>query len=102
MAEVRSSIEGGVPLHRHLLPVVLSLSVMLSALATAQDPSYTFTSIDVPDAQQTMAFGINDHGQIVGTWGDAVRVHGFLLDHGTFTTIDVPDSTNVNVFGINK
>jgi hypothetical protein len=31
------------------------------------DTIYSFTTIDVPGATQTEAFGINDSGQIVGS-----------------------------------
>lgn len=38
-----------------------------------------FTSIDAPGAVETVAFGINDNGQIVGVYADASgRPHGFL------------------------
>ena len=46
-------------MHRALLSVVLSLSVLLSTLVAAQDASYTFTPIDVPGATRTEAHGIN-------------------------------------------
>ena len=46
-------------MRRYLLPAVLSLSVLLSALVAAQDASYTFTPIDVPGATRTEAHGIN-------------------------------------------
>ena len=49
------------------------------------------TTVEVPGSGSTDANGINDAGQIVGTFmdGSAGR-HGFLYDAGTFTTIDVP------------
>src|SRR5262249_48922696 len=37
-----------------------------------------YTSIDVPGASITLAFGINDAGVIVGAFFDATGVHGFL------------------------
>jgi probable HAF family extracellular repeat protein len=51
-----------------------------------------FSSFDVPGASGgTLAFDINDHGQIVGVYGDSDFVpHGFLLEEGRFTTIEVP------------
>ena len=36
------------------------------------------TSIDVPGASQTLAFGINAEGQIVGYFTDPTGTHGFL------------------------
>jgi probable HAF family extracellular repeat protein len=100
MAEVRSSIQGGITMHRHLLPALLSLSVLLSALAAAQSPSYTFTTLAVPGAISTFPFGINTHGQIVGIYyTDAY--HGFLYDTGVFTPIEVPGAVQTLPYGIN-
>jgi hypothetical protein len=88
-------------MHRSLLLVVLFLSVMLSALATAHAATYTFTTIDVPGARSTIPLGTNTAGQIVG-WFDAVtRVDGFLTDGATFTTITVPSAAATRAFGIN-
>src|SRR4029077_5937652 len=52
----------------------------------------------------TQAFGINDSGQIVGSFFDAgnTKTHGFLDTGGSFTTIDVPGATNTNAYGINN
>jgi len=63
-----------------------------------------FTSIDFPDANLTVARGINSHHDIVG----AVRFpgeptanrHGFLLRGGSFTTFDFPGSTITFAYGI--
>jgi probable HAF family extracellular repeat protein len=61
-----------------------------------------FTQIDVPGATFTTSNGINNRGQIVGTFIDARDVaHGYLLDDGRFTTIDPPASTTTEAVGIN-
>jgi probable HAF family extracellular repeat protein len=45
---------------------------------------------------------INNTGQIVGGFGDASGVHGFLISDGIFTAqIDVPGASFTEVFGIN-
>jgi probable HAF family extracellular repeat protein len=70
------------------------------------------TMINVPgdDAMLgTVAFGINDLGQIVGDYvassqpspADGLR-HGFLLSQGTYTTLDPPGSTFTVAEGINN
>lgn len=59
------------------------------------------THIDVPGAQGTVATGINNRGQIVGTYFSGNNSHGFLLSHGRFTTIDVPGSASTELRGIN-
>ena len=62
----------------------------------------SFTTIDVPGGSDTMAFGINNAGDIVGGFNNAVGGgHGFLYTGGNFTTIDVPGSTGTNAHGIN-
>jgi uncharacterized membrane protein len=40
------------------------------------------TTIDVPGAIRTIAFGINERGDIVGGYADGAGFHGFLLGRG--------------------
>jgi probable HAF family extracellular repeat protein len=48
-------------------------------------------AIDFPGAAQTEAFGINEKGDIVGSYADdSGTFHGFLLQDGSFATIDFP------------
>lgn len=71
----------------------------------AQSNTYTFNSIDFPTASSTSLFGINNSGQIVGTYSvDGVTTHGFLLSNGQFTTIDAPIANVTGTFlsGINN
>jgi probable HAF family extracellular repeat protein len=66
--------------------------------------SLTFKTIDGPGAIKTEAHGINDHGQIVGSYVDpAIMSHGFLLDNGHFTNIDASTlgARDTEAFGIN-
>jgi hypothetical protein len=70
----------------------------------AQPTSYSFTTIDEPNntplAAFTSASGINDAGQIVGSYLDSSLVpHGFLLSGGTYTTIDPPGTLATSVGG---
>ena len=57
--------------------VALGLFVGVTGRAMAQ-PSYSFTTLDVPDSTATYATGINASGQIVGYYYDAGGTHGFL------------------------
>jgi hypothetical protein len=63
-----------------------------------------FTTIDVPGATETRAFGLNDPERIrriVGEFVDATgQRHGFLLVDGAFTTIDVPLATETRAFAV--
>ena len=60
-----------------------------------------FSTIDPPQSVFTLAFGINDHHKIVGTYYDADGLgHGFLRNEdGRFVTIDHPRAQTVNGFG---
>ena len=69
-----------------------------------------FTTIDPPNGHPTfgpLALGINDPGQVVGTYvtdnmtPGGLR-HGFLLSKGVYTTLDVPDAALTVAQGINN
>jgi probable HAF family extracellular repeat protein len=62
---------------------------------------WKFSMINVPDSQDTTAGGINDAGEIVGTY-HPFREHGYLLSDGEITTIDVPGADGTRAFGINN
>jgi uncharacterized membrane protein len=60
-----------------------------------RDPDGRFTTISHPDADLygTRPQGINNQGQIAGSYVDASnRTHGFVLSDGVFTTVDAPDA----------
>jgi hypothetical protein len=62
----------------------------------AKTKPYTFTTVDVPGASSTQAFGINARGTVVGDYIDSntgARV-GFIDDRGSFTTIDLPGAVH--------
>src|SRR5688572_15011385 len=71
------------------------------ALEGREVPSVAFTPIDVPGATLTDANGINDAGQVVGSYTAGGITHGFLLSGGIFTPIDVPDATATTAWDIN-
>jgi hypothetical protein len=63
----------------------------------------SYTTLDVPGSGETDAFGINDAGQIVGSFFDDSGFHGFLLDvDGSYTTLDVPGANQTEAHGINN
>ena len=80
--------------------VALALVISVASQAMAQ-PSYLYTTFDVPGATDTFALGINDSGLIVGFYYDAAGGHGFLLQQGTYTTLDVPGASRTYGSGIN-
>lgn len=53
-------------------------------------------SLDYPGALATVAFGINDNGDIAGwyyTDGGSIT-HGFIYSGGSFRTVDVPGAVS--------
>ena len=60
----------------------------------------------MPDALATVAFSINDAGQVAGFYVDASGgTHGFVRTHGRFSTLDMPGAaatfaTYVNNLGV--
>ena len=66
--------------------------------------SFNFVPIDVPGATETRAHGINENGQVVGSFletANRLDSRGFLYDNGQFTTINVPGATTTFGLGIN-
>jgi len=83
---------------------VFAFSLSWSAAGSSDLTSWTFTSIDVPGADLTVARDMNPAGQIVGacTMPDANRGfvdRGFLLSNGVFTLIEIGDGNDAR--GIN-
>ena len=97
-----SKNKGGCAMYRHIfLALLMTLGLLLGGHHVAQAAaSFTFTPIDVPGASQTLAFGINPSGQIVGFYSDSTGQHGFLYDRGVFTPIDVPGASQTLALGI--
>ena len=59
-------------------------------------PAYNYTTLDDPFQVgfTTQASGINDAGQIVGSYHNSSGYHGFIYNAGTYTPFDVPLATN--------
>ena len=64
-------------------------------------PSFVFKTIDVPVATLTDVNGINDSGQIVGSYVAGGLTHGFLLSGDEYITLDVPGATSTAAWDIN-
>lgn len=64
----------------------------------------TFT-IAFPGASATQAFGLNDEGEVVGTYtigtGDNAVTHGFTWMNGKFTTVNFPMASSTTINGVN-
>ncbi len=61
------------------------------------------TTYDPPGSQGGAGgIGINNSGQISGSYGDNTRNYGFLLSGGTYTTINPPGSTQAGGNKVNN
>jgi probable HAF family extracellular repeat protein len=93
-----------------ILTAVIATSAA-SSLTGAQDAPhdphrYKFALLNAPfvGVTQTVGYGINDLGMVVGSYNDAVGDHGFVLERGIYTPIDfpLPGAQNTVAFGINN
>ena len=65
--------------------------------------AYTFTTIDVPGALNTFASGINNAGEIVGSFEDHPSGSmGFLYTNGVVTTTNVPGAVGTSASAISN
>jgi len=75
------------------LALALLTAAGLGMTRPASAVTYTFTTLDVPGATKgTQASGVNNAGQIVGSYTDSSG-HGFLETGGAYTTLNDPSAT---------
>jgi uncharacterized membrane protein len=61
-----------------------------------------FTRIDPPGSTSTYVGGINNSGEVVGSYSEAVFTgHGFLYKSGVYTIVDVPGASSTGITGVN-
>jgi uncharacterized membrane protein len=62
----------------------------------------TYTNIDPPRSISTLVGGINNSGEIVGSYAEAVfKGHGFLFKSGVYTIVDFPGASSTGIGGVN-
>jgi hypothetical protein len=62
----------------------------------------TIHTINFPGSTSTTVRGINDLGEIVGSYQDSKGTHGFLYSAGVYTTIDFPGAITSTAYAINN
>ena len=77
-----------------------------------RDKNGNITILNFPGAANTLAYGINDTGDVVGQYGNSpftdptgiARFHGFVWSNGVYITIDAPfsDAVHTALLGINN
>ena len=55
-------------------------------------PQYKFITLDFPFTDDTRAYGLNNAGQVVGSYG-VLDPQGFLFSNNTFSTLNDPNLT---------
>src|SRR5213080_4151127 len=110
------SHQSGVHVSRRALVLVTAvLLVGVPAARAATTETFVPTTIQYPGSTSTAARGINNSGEIVGTYSCAAAcinpltgetstagTHGFLLQDGVYTRIDVPGGAATTPRGINE
>jgi probable HAF family extracellular repeat protein len=90
-------------MRRCSLHALLTLAMLAASVSMGWAQSYRFEVLDFPDANYTVAEGINDSGHVVGGYGDAAfGTHGFVYKSGGFATLDSPDNSAILALGINN
>ncbi|MBI5407071.1 MAG: DUF3466 family protein [Nitrospirae bacterium] len=65
----------------------------------------SYRTLDVENATETQAYGINDNGKVVGYYySGSMGGHGFVFDIATdtYTPVDVPGASRTLAFAINN
>jgi hypothetical protein len=79
-----------------------TIGLAASMAATWGQLTYAFTTISFPGSKATMALGLTDAGEVVGTYQDSAGAyHGFTDIGGTFATLDAPSSASTQASGVN-
>jgi probable HAF family extracellular repeat protein len=87
--------------------------ILLSAVvpSSAANADYMYTPVEPPFFVSLYSYngiGINDSGQVVGSFTTTGQVigsfneHGFLYSYGSYTLLDVPGVTSTTPIGINN
>jgi probable HAF family extracellular repeat protein len=82
--------------------LVLDMEASYTPILPPANANFSFMQIDYPNGNGSAAYGINDAGQIVGSyWDSNGRTHGFTLNGTTYTSVDYPGAIFTDVYGVN-
>jgi probable HAF family extracellular repeat protein len=83
--------------------LIASVFGILSFCFTAHAAdTFSFSTIEFPGSNSTVASGVDISGRIVGYFTDNNGTHGFVFNNGTYSAIDVPGAGWTAAFGINS
>ncbi len=81
---------------------LLAGSLMLAMTSTMMGQGGNYSALDFPGSSSTLAWGINNSGDIVGSYVIAGVTHGFKLSAGQFRSLDYPGAASTDARGINN
>ncbi|BAY99921.1 hypothetical protein NIES37_39040 [Tolypothrix tenuis PCC 7101] len=70
--------------------------------SSIREAKLEFTTFDISNAIATDALGINDQGDIIGSFRDSQGDHGFLKQRRSISTFDYPNALLTYANGINN
>lgn len=84
--------------------VTLLAAAILAFAGFAVAQQFTYTTISIPGSTQTVVYGINDFGAVVGNYDtDNNRVgHGFMRAGGKITNLAYPGAQATTCYAINN
>jgi len=85
-----------------LLEVTSISLVTVRAFCTATATTLSLRCPTLQGLSDVNALGINNAGQIVGSYSSAGGTHGFIYSNGIYTTLDDPLGWSTVAAGINK
>jgi hypothetical protein len=109
LAKQKSQAKEETPVMRTEMTMLVAAAAMgglliASSTSEAEAFGYTFTDINVPGSQpdSTQGTGLNNWGQVVGTYQDSSgNFDGFLYTGGKYVTVDAPGAIDTFVYGVN-
>jgi uncharacterized membrane protein len=85
-----------------LSAAALAIGLFAGVTASPAAAQYRLSFFDAPDATITFARGINNHGQIAGTYTDTnFETNGFVFDGQNFTIVRGPNAFTTELNDIN-
>jgi hypothetical protein len=97
--------------NRFVPALLVCLFLASAGFSQINSSHFQYVSINVPGATATIPRGINNFGEIVGSYqisgnpacglGVNCVIHGFKLINGKFTRVDVPGALQTEIHGVN-
>jgi uncharacterized membrane protein len=83
-------------------PLNTARQLLLEGLERRSLLAVDVLALDVPGSTFTDINGINDSGQVVGSYTAGGTTHGFVKSGENYTTLDVPGATSTAAWDINE